>query len=142
MDNEVKETWTPPDKGCMPAHIKKWAEPQCPVKAVIPLVEVVTPENLKKLSNCFVYVQSTNTTYYIDNQHRFIQTWAGPVFQDNYDADANPLGLRGQFVPDFANNQVIIYNNTGEHITLGEGGGTTVATISDADWDALWGNGE
>ena len=95
MDNNNQETWTPPDKGCMPAHIRKWAPPQCPVKAVIPLVEVATPENLKKLSNCLAYVQSTNTTYYVDNQHRFIICWAGPVFADNYDYNTNPLGLRG-----------------------------------------------
>ena len=142
MENETTETWTPPDKGCMPAHIKRWAKPQCPVKAVIPLVEVATAENLKKLSNCFAYVQSTNTTYYIDNQHRFIICWAGPIFADDYDADENPLGLRGQIVPDFANDRLIIYNNTGEHIVLTSGGGTDVSSISDADWDALWGQGE
>lgn len=137
MDNDNKETWTPPDKGCMPAHIKKWAKPECPVKAVIPLVEVATPENLKKLSNCFAYVQSTNTTYYIDNQHRFIVCWAGPVFQDGYDYNTNPLGLRGQFVPDFQNGQLIIYNNTGEHMELVSATQTT-ATISTSDWNALW----
>lgn len=137
MDNNNQETWTPPDKGCMPAHIRKWAMPKCPVRAVIPLVEVATPENLKKLSNCFAYVQSTNTTYYIDNQHRFIICWAGPVFEDNYDYNTNPLGLRGQFVSDFQNGKLIIYNNIGEHMEL-ISSTETVDTISSADWSALW----
>lgn len=122
---------------CMPAHVKKGAWPQCPVKAVIPLVEVATEENLKELSNCFVYVQSTNTTYYIDNQSRFIMTYKGMVFRDGYDYETNPLGLRGQIVPDFENKRVIIYNNTGDSMVVGEGG-ADVESISDADWAALW----
>lgn len=121
----------------MLAHIKKGPALQCPVKAVIPLIEVATDENLKTLSNCFVYVQSKNTTYYIDNQSRFICTWKGMVFQDGYDYETNPLGIRGQIVPDFENNRVIIYNNTGESMVVGEGG-SEVESISDADWTALW----
>lgn len=140
MDNTDNQTWTPPDKGCMPAHIKKWAKPQCPVVAVIPLVDVATTENLKKLSNCFVHVQSINTTYYIDNQHRFIQTWSGPVFMDNYDYATNPLGFRGQFVPDIANGRLIIYNNAGEHFEVESMGNFPV--VSDEDWSALWEEGE
>ena len=137
MDNNNQDTWTPPDKGCMPAHIRKWAPPQCPVKAVIPLVEVATPENLKKLSNCLAYVQSTNTTYYVDNQHKFIICWAGPVFANNYDYATNPLGLRGQFVPDFQNNRLVIYNNAGQYMEFIPTQ-DDVETISDADWSALW----
>lgn len=118
MNDNNNETWTPPDKGCMPAHIRKWAPPQCPVKAVIPLVEVATPENLKGLSNCFVYVQSTNTTYYIDNQHRFIVCWSGSVESNNYDLDANVLGLRNQFLIDEANNVVVYYDKLGNYRVL------------------------
>lgn len=137
MDNNNQDTWTPPDKGCMPAHIRKWAPPQCPVKAVIPLVEIATPENLKKLSNCLAYVQSTNTTYYVDNQHKFIICWAGPVFANNYDYATNPLGLRGQFVPDFQNNRLVIYNNSGQYMEFIPTQ-DDVETISNADWSALW----
>lgn len=140
MDNTDNQTWTPPDKGCMPAHIKKWAKPQCPVVAVIPLVEVATPENIKKLSNCFVHVQSTNTTYYIDNQHKFIQTWAGPVFIDGYDYETNPLGLRGQFMTDVSNGRLIIYNNAGEYFEIESV--EKFPVISDEDWAALWAEGE
>ena len=121
----------------MPAHIRKWAPPQCPVKAVIPLVEIATPENLKKLSNCLAYVQSTNTTYYVDNQHKFIICWAGPVFANNYDYATNPLGLRGQFVPDFQNNRLVIYNNSGQYMEFIPTQ-DDVEIISDADWSALW----
>lgn len=138
MNNDNNVTWTPPDKGCMPAHIRKWAPPQCPVKAVIPLVEVATPENLKTLSNCFAYVQSTNTTFYIDNQHKFIMCWAGPIFADNYDYTTNPLGIHGQFVPDFANSQLIVYNEAGEYLILNGSQSPSVETISDDDWTALW----
>lgn len=126
---------------CMPAHIRKWAPPECPVKAVIPLVEVTTEENIKTLSSCFVHVQSTNRTYYIDNQHRFIILWAGPVYVDNYDYETNPRGFRNQSVYDFSNGRLIQYNNTGEYEVFGTGGGgETVASISDQDWNALWNN--
>ena len=133
MDNVINLPYHP--EKCMPAHIKRWAPPECPIKAVIPLVEVMKEEEIKSLSNCFVYVLTTNKTFYIDNQHRFILCWAGPVFQDNYDVETNPLGIRGQFVPDFENNKVIIYNNTGEHFELGQ---SELASISDADWATLW----
>ena len=112
-------------------------KPLCPVKAVIPLIEVDTKENLKSLHSCFVYVRSTNETFYIDNQSRFILCWAGMVFQNDYDYEANPLGLRGQMVPDFENGRVIIYNNAGDSMVVGEGG-SSIATVSDADWAALW----
>lgn len=148
MNEEIKPDVTPEDP-CFPeppvpepfeaegvAKIKRWGSPCCPT-CTIPLVQVMTDEDIKTLRNCFVYVMSTNRTYYIDNEHRFIMCWSGMVFQDNYDADTNPLGLRGQIVPDFANNQVIIYNNTGEKIILSPSG-EAVASISDEDWASLW----
>ena len=137
MNDDNNQSWTPPGKGCMPAHIRKWAKPQCPVKAVIPLVEVPTTDRIKTLSNCFVHVQSTNTTYYIDNQHRFIICWSGPVFADNYDYEENPLQLRGQIVPDLANNRVIVYDNTGEFMVITPGD-ADIEHISPDDWEALW----
>lgn len=129
MNDNNNEAWTPPDKGCIPAHIRKWAPPQCPVKAVIPLVEVATPENLKGLSNCFVYVQSTNTTYYIDNQHRFIVCWSGPVESNNYDLDANVLGLRNQFLIDEANGYGAYYDKIGNYAKFIFDGGSAIAPM-------------
>lgn len=129
MNDNNNEAWTPPDKGCIPAHIRKWAPPQCPVKAVIPLIEVATPENLKGLSNCFVYVQSTNTTYYIDNQHRFIVCWSGPVESNNYDLDANVLGLRNQFLIDEANGYGAYYDKIGNYAKFIFDGGNAIAPM-------------
>lgn len=102
----------------MPAHIKKWCPPQCPVMATIPLVEVATKDDIKKLCNCFVHITSTNQTFYIDSQHRFIICWSGMVFQDDYDASANPLGIRGQIVGDLKNNRIIVYNDSGEGLII------------------------
>ena len=133
--NNKKDT---PRPDCFPARIVRGATPQCPAKAVIPLYEVATDENIKTLSNCFVHVQSTNRTYYIDSQHRFVMTWSGMVYEDNYDAETNPKGYRGQLVFDQATGDLIVFDNTGEATTIGEGGGSDVASISDADWTALW----
>lgn len=133
-----KENITPKGKcGYVPARIKLNAPFQCPAKAVIPLVEVLTEEDTKPLSSCFVYVQSVNKTYYIDDTHRFILCWAGMLFKDGYDYETNPLGIRNQIVPDFQNNRVIIFNNAGEALVVGEGG-ASVDSISDEDWEALW----
>ena len=81
--------------------------------AVIPTVVVETTEGLEELADCFVHVANINTTFYIDDKHRMIITWAGPVEVDDYDYENNPLKLRGQTVYDFANNIAIYYNKTG-----------------------------
>lgn len=85
------------------------------MNAVIPSVVVESVENLKQLSDCFVHVTNINTTFYIDDKHRMIITWAGPVEFDNYDYMNNPLKLRSQAVYDFANNRVVYYNKVGEY---------------------------
>lgn len=90
--------------------------------AVIPTVVVETTESLKELADCFVHVANINTTFYIDDKHRMIITWAGPVEVDGYDYENNPLKLRSQVVYDFENNRAIVYNKTGAYrfITLTE----------------------
>lgn len=97
-------------------------QPECPMVAVIPTIVVDTTEGLKELADCFVHVANINTTFYIDDKHRSIITWAGPVEVDEYDYENNPLKLRSQTVYDFANNRAIYYNKTGNYrlITLGE----------------------
>lgn len=90
-------------------------KPECPYMAVIPTVTVVDKSNIKGLADCFVHVSNINTTYYIDDKHRMLVTWAGPVEESNYDYEENPLGLRGQTVYDFANNRAIYYNKTGAY---------------------------
>ncbi len=97
-------------KGCI-----REVKPECPMAAVIPSVVVDDKSNLKNLADCFVHVTSINTTFYIDDKHRMMITWAGPVEVDNYDFRENPLGLRSQTVYDFANNIAAYYNATGEY---------------------------
>lgn len=103
--------------GCLRA-----VEPKCPFVAVIPSITVDDKSGIKKLADCFVHVANINTTYYIDDKKRITKIWAGPVEADEYDFDANPLGLRSQVVYDFANNLAGYYNGTGElrYIQLSE----------------------
>lgn len=98
----------PVAKGCI-----RQIQPQCPYKAVIPSVTVETVSNIGELADCFVHVANINTTYYIDDKHRMIVTWAGPVEVDDYDLAENSLGLRSQIVYDFANNVAAYYNAQG-----------------------------
>jgi hypothetical protein len=93
-------------------------EPQCPYTAVIPTVTLETADNIRELADCFVHVTNINTTYYIDDKHRIIVTWAGPVEVNDYDYQNNPLGLRSQWAYDFANNRGIYYNAQGVYRTI------------------------
>ena len=68
-------------KYTMPACIRN-KQPDCTAKAVIPATTVDTVDGITNLANCFVHVTSTNTTYYIDDKHRPMITWAGPVEAD------------------------------------------------------------
>lgn len=93
-------------------------EPGCPMIAVIPSVVVDSVDNLRDLADCFVHVTSINTTFYIDDKHRMMITWAGPVEVEDYDYENNPLNLRSQTVYDFKNNRAIIYDKTGAYRLL------------------------
>lgn len=90
-------------------------QPECPHAAVIPSVVVEHADSLKDLCDTFVHVSDINTTFYIDDKHRPIITWAGPVEYDNYDLAANSLDLRSQFLIDFANSRGAYYNKTGNY---------------------------
>lgn len=110
-----------PDYGCYtPGCIRK-ITPNCKKQiAVIPAVTVDTVAGIKGLAACFVHVDNINTTYYIDDKHRMMIVWAGPVEADDYDYVENPLNLRSQTVYDLANNRAIFYGKTGTYkvITL------------------------
>lgn len=82
--------------GCALGCIKKDADP-CKAKAVIPSITVDTVEGITNLANCFVHVTTINTTFYVDDKHRPMIVWAGPVEVNNYDIEANELNLRSQF---------------------------------------------
>ena len=90
--------------------------------AVIPAITVEDVSGIKNIADCFVHVSNINTTFYIDDKHRMMITWAGPVEVNDYDYENNPLNLRSQTVYDFENNRAIYYNKIGEYrvITLGE----------------------
>lgn len=93
-------------------------QPECPYRAVIPAVTIETKDNINELADCFVRVANINTTFYIDDKHRVIIIWAGPVEVNNYDYQNNPLGLRSQWAYDFANNLGIYYNAQGVYRTI------------------------
>lgn len=65
----------------MPACIRN-KQPDCTAKAVIPSITVETTDGITNLANCFVHVTSINTTFYIDDKHRPMIIWAGPVEVD------------------------------------------------------------
>lgn len=67
--------------GIRSACIRK-KQPDCTAKAVIPATTVETVDGITNLANCFVHVTSINTTFYIDDKHRPIITWAGDVEVD------------------------------------------------------------
>lgn len=90
-------------------------EPGCPMQAVIPSVVVEDVSGLKNLADCLVHVTNINTTFYIDDKHRMMVTWAGLVSVDNYDFDANPLNLRSQIAYDAVNNLAGIYDKQGNN---------------------------
>lgn len=77
------------------ARIKKDADP-CKSCAFIPTVTTEKVDGITNLANTLVHVTSTNTTYYIDDKHRPMIVWAGPVEIDNYDISNNPNNLRSQ----------------------------------------------
>lgn len=79
----------------MEACIKN-RQPDCMAKAVIPSITVETADGITNLANCFVHVTETNTTFYVDDKHRIMIVWAGPVEVEAYDYEANELGLRSQ----------------------------------------------
>ncbi len=72
-------------------------DPDCSAVAVIPAITVETVDNITELANCFVHVTTINTTFYIDDKHRPMVTWAGPVEIPNYNIQDNPFKLRSQF---------------------------------------------
>lgn len=89
--------------GCALGCIKKDADP-CKAKAVIPSITTDTVAGITNLANCFVHVTSINTTFYIDDKHRPMIIWAGPVEVTNYDITANELSLRSQTLYTAINN--------------------------------------
>lgn len=98
-----------------PGVIRQMSGSPCPHTCVIPSLTVQTADGIKNVSACFVHVMENNTTYYIDDKHRIIVVWSGPVEYNDYDYEANPYNLRSQEVWDFENNRIIRYDRTGAY---------------------------
>lgn len=90
----------------MPACIRN-KQPDCTAQAVIPSITVETVDGITNLANCFVHVTSTNTTYYIDDKHRPMMIWTGPIevdlpsdvqTEDDFVAFLQTFNLRDQFL--------------------------------------------
>lgn len=81
--------------GCSIGKIKKDVDP-CKSCCVIPAITTATTDGLINLANCLVHVSNINTTFYVDEKHRPMITWAGPVEIADYDITANELNLRSQ----------------------------------------------
>lgn len=96
----------------------RYGKPGCGCDAVIPTATVATKADIKGLTNCFVHVADTNTTFYVDDKGAAIETWAGLASVNNYDFDANPLGFRNQIVYDYDAGKAAIYNQWGEYAEL------------------------
>lgn len=94
-------------------------QPGCPMQAVIPSVTVESIEGIKNLADCLVHVSDINTTFYIDDKHRPIITWAGPIDIPGYDMEGNPNNYRDQIVTDVANQMAVIYDKSGKGYLFG-----------------------
>ena len=81
---------------CKKAACIRNKTPDCEATAVIPSITVDSVEGITALANCFVHVTNINTTFYVDDKHRAMITWAGPVEIGIYDIAANELNLRSQ----------------------------------------------
>lgn len=86
-------------------------------------VVVQTPEGMKSLSDVIVYVISTNSVYYVSKCHEITIISCGNVYASNYNAEQNPLSLRGQTCYDFDNNVAYVFDNLGSYRTMSLGGG-------------------
>lgn len=94
-------------------------QPDCEAQAVIPSITVETVDGITNLANCLVHVTSTNTTYYVDDKHRIMITWAGPVNIPGYDMEGNPEKFKGQIVTDTEAGIAVIYDKNGIGYTFG-----------------------
>ena len=120
----------------MPACIRN-KQPDCLAKAVIPSITVETADGITNLANCFVHVTSINTTFYVDDKHRVMTIWQGPVettvpedvqTAEQFTEFIKSFGLRSQYlyvkIHDGDNNQDIyqafFFDKTGTGYYYGE----------------------
>lgn len=112
-------------------------KPDCTAQAVIPSITVETADGLTNLANCFVHVTANNATYYVDDKHRPMIIWAGPVEAEvpsNISTDeefiefVESFGLRSQFLyakyhstdPEGYGIMAVYFDKTGKPYWAGE----------------------
>lgn len=85
--------------------------PECPYNAVIASVTVETLDGIGNLADCFVHVTSINTTFYIDDKHRIMTIWQGPV-ETTLPADVQTVEQFEEFVKSFGLRSQYLYVKT------------------------------
>lgn len=116
--------------GCKLGRIKE-VEPTCDSTAVIPSITVESVEGITNLANCLVHVEDINTTFYVDDKHRVMITWAGPVDIPGYDMEGNPNHYKNQIVIDSSAEVAVIYNEHGKGFVFGITSGNVQEAISE-----------
>lgn len=127
--------------GCKLGRIKE-IEPTCDSTAVIPSVTVESVEGITNLANCLVHVNDINTTFYVDDKHRVMITWAGPVDIPGYDMANNPNGYRDQIVTDIEKGIAVIYDKHGKGFTFGIEQSYDITEIINNKLDEMAASGE
>ncbi len=135
--NCAKSFTTGSEYPCKKLACIKSQKPDCLAAAVIPSITVETADGLTNLSNCLVHVISDNTTYYVDDKHRIMITWAGPVNIPGYDMEHNPNGYRDQIVTDTEAQIAVIYDKNGVGFTFGIEAGADVTDAVNAKIDQM-----
>lgn len=127
--------------GCKLGRIKE-IEPTCDSTAVIPSITVESVEGITNLANCLVHVEDINTTFYVDDKHRVMITWAGPVNIPGYDMENNPNGYRDQIVTDIEKGIAVIYDKHGKGFTFGIEQSYDITEIINNKLDEMAASGE
>lgn len=122
--------------GCAVGRIKKDVDP-CKSCATIPSITVDSIDGITNLANCLVHVNDINTTFYIDDKHRIMITWAGPVDIPGYDMENNPEGFKDQIVTDVQAEIAVIYDKHGIGYTFGVKQGADVTDAVNMKLDEM-----
>ena len=135
------DAWMSEYCGCKLGRIKE-IEPTCDSTAVIPSITVESVEGITNLANCLVHVNDINTTFYVDDKHRVMITWAGPVDIPGYDMKNNPNGYRDQIVTDIEKGIAVIYDKHGKGFTFGIEQSYNIQQIINNKLDEMAASGE
>lgn len=80
-------------KGCLRDRL-----PECDRTMMLRHVVIESRKDLPKHRDTLVQVRENNATYYVDEQGAPMMIWSGVVETEKYDINANPLGLKNQWL--------------------------------------------